>query len=34
MAGANYYFSDRIGVGAELGLGVAPALSAHVVIRL
>ena len=34
MAGANYYFSSRIGVGAELGLGVAPTFSAHVVIRL
>lgn len=34
MAGANYYFSDKIGIGAELGLGVVPALSAHVIIRL
>ena len=34
MAGANYYFSDKIGIGAELGLGVVPAFSAHVIIRL
>jgi hypothetical protein len=34
FAGATYYFSDRIGIGAELGYGVAPNLSAHIAIRL
>ena len=34
MAGATYYISDKIGIGAELGAGGVPNVSAHVVIRL